>query len=310
MKYANELKVGIALVAAVLVFFFGVRYFQDIPLFRGSYELETNFRQVGGLVSGNPIQIHGVTVGDVTSVQLDQADQQVDVRLRISSDVTVPEGSVVQLTGWSQFGGTRLVIDPGPASNPPLENGDFIPSSQEENILGTLSDQAAPLLTRADTLLGTMNRTVGEVNQQLAQPNSDLRGTLGHLRSLTRQLDELLRTEHQHVRGILENTEQVSENVRTFSEENEDSLRMVIDRLNRSLRKTESTLATIDRVGTSLDTLTTNINRGEGTLGRLARDPSLYHRLDSAATGVNRLVRDFEENPERYLQHLKILELF
>ena len=122
--------------------------------------------------------------------------------------------------------------------------------------------------------------------------------------------DELLRTEHQHVRGILENTEQVSENVRTFSEENEDSLRMVIDRLNRSLRKTESTLATIDRVGASLDTLTTNINRGEGTLGRLARDPSLYHRLDSAATGVNRLVRDFEENPERYLQHLKILELF
>lgn len=310
MKYANELKVGAALAVAVFVFFFGVRYFQDIPLFRGSYDLQTNFREAAGLVTGNPIQMYGVTVGDVTSVRLDQENQQVQVGMRISNDVRVPEGSVVQLTGWSQFGGTRLVIRPGPASNPPLENGDFIPSSQQENILGTLSDQAAPLLGRADTLLGNVNRTVREVNDQLAQPDSDLRSSLSRLRSATTQLDRLLREERAHISAILENTEGVSRNLETFTDENTDSLARTIERLDRTIRRADSAIATVGRAGASIDSVAAGINRGEGTLGRLAQDPTLYHRLDSAAAGVNRLVREFQNDPRRYLQHLKVLDLF
>lgn len=310
MKYADELKVGAAIAAAIFVFFFGVRYFQDIPLFRGSYNLHTHFREVGGLVTGNPIQIHGVTVGDVTSVRLDQENQRVRVQLRISNDVQIPEGSIVQLSGWSQFGGTRLVIQPGPTGNPPLENGAFIPSSQQENILGTLSDQAAPLLGRADTLLGTANRTFREVNDQLGQPSSDLRTTLGNLRSVTDQLDQLLREERTRLRSILENTEGLTQNLEEFSSENRDSIARTVEHLNAALRRTESTLGTVDRASASLDSLARGIQRGEGTLGLLARDSTLYHRLDSTAAGLNDLVRDFRENPRRYLQHLKMFQLF
>jgi phospholipid/cholesterol/gamma-HCH transport system substrate-binding protein len=43
------------------------------------------------------------------------------------------------------------------------------------------------------------------------------------------------------------------------------------------------------------------IERGEGTLGRLANDDSLYLNLNQAAANLNLLVADIRENPRRYL---------
>ena len=70
MKYSNELKVGMAIVAAVVVFVLGVRYFQDVPLFRGTYDLNSSFESAGGLIAGNPVRVSGVGVGKVREVKL------------------------------------------------------------------------------------------------------------------------------------------------------------------------------------------------------------------------------------------------
>jgi phospholipid/cholesterol/gamma-HCH transport system substrate-binding protein len=50
-----------------------------------------------------------------------------------------------------------------------------------------------------------------------------------------------------------------------------------------------------------LNELMSRINRGEGTLGKLAKNDSLYNNLNSSAASLDRLLKDLESNPKRYV---------
>ena len=50
MNYSNELKVGIAIVVSILIFFLGSRFFEDIPLFKGTYDLFTTYEDARGMI--------------------------------------------------------------------------------------------------------------------------------------------------------------------------------------------------------------------------------------------------------------------
>ena len=76
-----------------------------------------------------------------------------------------------------------------------------------------------------------------------------------------------------------------------------------LDRLDRTLASLESTTAGIDAI-------VSKIEQGEGTLGLLVNDPSLYHQLDSTLTTLNRILLDFERDPKRYLKDLKLVDVF
>ena len=51
-----------------------------------------------------------------------------------------------------------------------------------------------------------------------------------------------------------------------------------------------------------LDTLLDKINNGQGTIGQLLVNPSLYQNLDSTTREVNGLMKDFRANPKKFLR--------
>jgi phospholipid/cholesterol/gamma-HCH transport system substrate-binding protein len=48
------------------------------------------------------------------------------------------------------------------------------------------------------------------------------------------------------------------------------------------------------------------INRGHGTLGKLANDESLYDNIDSVAINLSRLLEDIRREPKKYIRELKV----
>jgi len=61
------------------------------------------------------------------------------------------------------------------------------------------------------------------------------------------------------------------------------------------------TTETLDGAVESLGTILARMERGEGTLGRLSVDESLYVSLNDAAQSLNTLLVDLQENPNRYI---------
>ncbi|MFO8100008.1 MAG: MlaD family protein [Salinibacter sp.] len=310
MQYSNELKVGAALLLSALIFFAGLRFFQDLPIFQGSYTLTATFEEASGLSEGNPVEMKGVNIGTVESVQLDQDAQRVHVRLRVDEGIRVPEESSVRVTGFSGVTGVRLVIQPGPSDNPPLAEGATLSPPPQGTVLERLSDQAPALAAKADSVLGSTNTTMNALSEQLNNPDSDLRGTLQALRRTVEDVESITEAEKESVQQLLQNLEAVSGDLRAFTDSRGDSLGVAVDRLNRSLTRLDRSLASFEQSTATLDRITTKIDNGEGTMGRLINDPTLYNRVDSAAANTNRLLLDFQNDPERYLEDMTLMKVF
>jgi phospholipid/cholesterol/gamma-HCH transport system substrate-binding protein len=310
MQYSNELKVGAAIVVAVFVAFAGIRFFQDIPLFGSSYPLHAEFEDAGGLNSGNPVRMKGVKVGAVEDVELDPETQNVRVRLQMQRDPHIPEGSQAQVSGISALGGVHVKIIPGPRDNPQLDPGSTLEPPAQGSSLDQLTAQAPALASKADSVLTGANTTLDGLNRQLRDPGSDFRRALASLRGMSGNLEEITEAEKETIRTLLQNLEGVSSDLKAFTGENGDSLDVAVRRLNRSLDRLNRSLASFERTSATLDTITTKLNDGEGTAGRLVNDPGLYLKMDSVATRTNDLLLDFQENPSRYLEDMTLVKVF
>jgi phospholipid/cholesterol/gamma-HCH transport system substrate-binding protein len=310
MQYSNELKVGAAIVIAAFVAFAGIRFFQDIPLFGSSYSLYAEFGDADGLVSGNPVRMKGVKVGSVEGVTLNPETQRVRVRMKIERGPHVPEGSKAQVSGISALGGVHVGITPGPKDNPQVEPGTTLPSPASTSSLSKLKAQAPALTSKADSVLTGANTTIASLNRQLRDPDSDLRQILASLRNMSDDLEDVTGEEKETIRRLLQNLEGVSNDLKAFTGENSDSLDQAVRRLNSSLDRLDKSLASFQQTSATLDTITTKLNRGDGTAGRLVNDPGLYVKMDSAAARANRILLDFQQNPDRYLEDMTLVKVF
>jgi len=310
MKYSNELKVGAALVLTALVFFAGIRFFQALPLFDQGYILKAEFDEAGGLSRGNPVEMKGMNVGTVESLELDQEAQVVRVRMRMNEGIQVPEGSNARVAGFSGVTGVRVIIEPGPADNPPLASGATLSPPPQGTILERLEEQLPSLATKTDSALTSTNATMQALERQLTDPESDVRATLQAMRGTMESIETIADSEQESVRELLENLRAVSEDLKRFGEERGDSLNVAVDRLNGSLARLERSLASFERTSATLDEMTRKMNEGKGTVGRLLNDPSLYRRLDTTAARTNRILLDFEKNPSRYLEDMTLVRMF
>lgn len=309
MNYSNEVKVGLSIVLAVVVLIVGVRYFQDLPIFSSSYLLTAEFENVSGLSAGNPVRLSGVNVGTVESVQLQQDEETVRVRFRVNENVLIPEESVAEVSGFAALGGVRLSIRPGPSTNPPLQPGSTINTPSGPGLLDQLTQQGPALTSKADSVLDNTSRAAGALANQMEE-GGDLQQTLASLRNVATTLESVSGGEEETLRSAIQNLEMITADLQSFTSENSDSLGVTVQRVNRNLTRLEQNLANLERTTAALGSFAEKINEGEGTLGRLANDPSLYNNLDSTSVQMNRLLRDLQENPQRYLEDMTLVRMF
>ncbi len=309
MKYSNEFKVGASIVISVVVFILGSRFFESIPLFRGTYDLHTTFEDARGMVNGNAVRINGVSVGSVQDVELDSATNLVSIRLRLDSKISVPQGSYAEITGIDALSAVQLTIHPGPPGNPPIESGGSLPSQPASDLLATMTDRAPQLVDRIDSVLVGLNATLTDT-RGIIEPQSDLRLMLTSLRGSANELERLMAAERSRISRVLANVDTLTVTLGDVANSANDSLAISLSHLNSLLARMDGNMAQLETTMASLDAIVGKIDRGEGTLGLMINDPSLYHNLDSTVQNMNALLVDFKENPVRYMKALRLVDVF
>lgn len=317
MKYNKEIKVGLSILLSVIIFVLGVRFFADLPLFHGTYTLQTTFEDASGIMQGNAVRINGVRVGSVDDVRLDPASNKVSVRFHVDEQIVVPEGSRTEVSGIAALNSVHLKVHLGPSANARIPEGGLVPSLREANMLGELTQKAPELVAQLEGLLVNADATFGEARELLDHSDDDIRATLLSFRSAAATLDGLLRAEQARLSRTLVHFESASSDLshltagaRAFADANGDSLALAVRQLNQNLRRLDRTLAGLETSTATLDAILVRIDRGEGTLGKLINDPALYAKLDSTLNNLNALLAGFEEDPGRYLKELKLIDIF
>jgi phospholipid/cholesterol/gamma-HCH transport system substrate-binding protein len=243
----------------------------------------------GGVRRGDPVQMRGVIVGRVSGFEM-TPQGRVDIQLEIEPGWQIPRDSRVQLAGAGLFGGRTVSIMPG--SGPLAQNGDTLPSLESSGgdimgAAGDLADQAGDLVDRLGSLLDT-----GTV--------SSVQGTTREVLGLAREFRAVVAEQKDEISRLTASLNRTATGLEDVGSAGE-GVASSVARADSLLASLGATSQRLDKVLGDLDTVIGRMARGEGTLGRLSQDPSLYQNLDSAVVSLNALLVDVRENPKRYV---------
>lgn len=286
----REVWVGLFVIVAALAVLTALFTLTDAAMFRGRYIITTIVEDAGGIRKGDPVQMRGVNIGRVQKFGI--SSEGVAVRLELYDEYRVPKDSRVVLRSSGMLGGMTAEVIPG-SSTEMMRGGDIIPGIRGDGIMdvvGQLGDRTDVILAQVDRILNDQTvEAVGESASQLRTLLVELAGLAAEQR---RELSELSGSLRRAVAGVERATDG-------------PELERAVAQLDEVMARMGETSTRLAAASASLESILGRIDRGEGTLGRLSTDESLYVNLDNAARELNALLADFRQNPSRYV-NLKI----
>lgn len=184
----NYVRVGIAVVLALLLAAIGIRLLQG-ALFGGrAIRFDVIFDDVRGITEGAQVLMAGVQIGSVEDVGLTEQNKG-RLRLRVERDKPIPRNSLFTIPP-SLIGGTPIVkVDPTPGTV-----GTQI--SEGETVIGREAPGVETAFTKSEKLLESFQRTASAVEKIATDPRTqqNLTETLRNVRLASASLPVLAGT--------------------------------------------------------------------------------------------------------------------
>jgi phospholipid/cholesterol/gamma-HCH transport system substrate-binding protein len=236
-------------------------------LFSSKITLRTYFDNAGGLKSGAPVTLEGVTIGNITRIRVvpERSPKPVEVTMRIGgkSIQFLHVDSTTSIAQAGVLGDSYVDITSAHAKGPPPANNAELVSNEASSLQGVISASQTSI-EEVTKLMRNSNKLVDTLNSR--------RGTLGGLINDPAFYSKLNR---------------IADNL--------DKLTAAIGNGQGTLGKlvNDDTLYThANSVIDKLDQIATGIQNGQGTAGKFVKDDTLYQNLNSAVTNVNQLLGD------------------
>lgn len=301
---SNEVKIGLTVIGALLVGVLGFRIMRDVPLFRNSNTFVSTFPKVDGLTTGKNIMLNGVDIGTVKDITLLPNDS-VRVSLNVDLGLKIPVDSKAYIRSTDLLGSKAIVIKQG-TSNRYLENGDYIQGVYDEGMMGVFQEKGLSIGDKVAELSDKLTKLVSDANHVLVKNDTNLTTTLANLRETSNNVNKLLKDKNSDIAKSLVHLKNVLGNADTLSSTNKARLDSLIIHLNKSSGQLEILSKKLTETSDQMNILLRKINSGEGTLGKMVNDPSLYNNLDSLSFNLQTIVRHLDKYPKKYLKNVKI----
>ena len=149
--------------------------------------------------------------------------------------------------------------------------------------VGNMVPQIEAMLPKVDSMLSSLNGILS---------NPAINNTLNNLETLTAQLNNTSAGLNSLVNNDIPKA--IDKVVKL-----EDDLLKVSSQLSEVDYK--NMIATLETSLNNIQEITTALNEGNGTVGMLLKDTTLYGKLNETCEAANALLEDLKENPKRYV---------
>ena len=311
MKKSNVIYIGATFVLAILIFVWGYNYLKGKDLFSKQRIFYSRYHKIDGLVTANPVLINGKQVGSVNKIYFtpDHSGDLMVVFL-IKDEFPIPKNTVARIINATLLGAKSVDLKLG-NSKVLAQSGDTLRGSVEVTLKNEVNSALAPMKARAESLLSnvdTLVRSISELFSKNAKGNlkksiTDVAGTLHNLNIATAELKDMVKNNNVHVSRTLTNLDSLTSTLldsRGDLQATIHNFKNISDTLSKAelaqaIFQTKESLVRINR-------LLKKINQGQGTIGSLMANDSLYIELNRSALELNKLLKDIRKNPHRYLK--------
>ena len=310
MKFTREFKVGLIFLAAIALFIWGFNFLKGTNLFSKTRYFYAVYDKVDGLEKSNKVLVNGLRIGQVQDMDFIEGSSKIIVEMYIKSDIEIPDNSIAKIFATDLLGSkaVEIVMGDSPAY---LEDGDTLVSSLESSLKDQLTEEVEPLKRKAIVLINSIDSVMAVIQsifnentrQNLASTIENIRNTLRNAESVSANIDTILNNEKNRVGAILANLESISRNLNGNNEKINNILTN-FETLSDSLASSDLS-KTVREAGVAINNLkeiSEKINRGEGTIGQLFTNDSLYYNLEKSTSSLDKLLEDIRLNPKRYVK--------
>ncbi|MEL7832980.1 MlaD family protein [Fodinibius sp. Rm-B-1B1-1] len=309
MKISNELKVALTILVALAIGFIGYRVMSDLPMFRQSQIIHSTFDRTDGLSPGNYIYINGVKVGSVKKMELMDSDS-VAVTLSFELGVGIPQNSVAYLQSSGLLDEKAIVVERGDSPEM-LSYGDTIEGKYRAGMMETFKDEGEALSEDVSESFEQLNSFLAQLNDVLDdEAKGKIDSVFQNLNYTSDQIATVLENERVKIESSIRHAERVLANVDTMSTRNKSRVDSVLAGLDTSIDELEVLSKDLRKTNSELQDILVKINSGEGSLGKMVNDPALYDNLESMSREMDSLIKNINENPRKYLKHMRLIEVF
>lgn len=302
---STELKVGFfAVFVMVILTFMTFRVGGLDWLKKEGFIVYVYFRDIAGLDEKTKVKIAGVDAGVIEKIELKEGIAKLTVRVR--KDVVLYSDAVASIKATGLLGDKYLEINIGDRQ-PQLKNGDAIRNVIElidiDDMLRKLSKVSENISTLAVSLneaFGTdesknaLKETVvnlgditANLNRTIVANDGKLRNVLDNIKNLTASLSEVVDKNKEPLNATIANIQDFSGKLKSDGPD----LIANLDKATRALKDMiEENKSAVKSTVNSFNNIAQQVDKGEGTLGKLIKDDKLYNSINKAAEGLDRTI--------------------
>jgi phospholipid/cholesterol/gamma-HCH transport system substrate-binding protein len=310
LKIKKELKVGFAVLIFLAFALIGFYLIQNSSLFKKKSVVYAVFTKNEGLIEASPLLLNGYKIGEVDRLDLLRRDTafQVLITFVLFEEVEIPKNSIARMISQDILGTKVVSVEPGNSSDL-LKNGDTLATGfqvkfkdEVKGELQVIKNKIAGLAKGVDSIKANVNEVMNpNAGKTLSENFKTIKKSVSALKRGVKRIKPHIGKNQANVTEILNKINAISVNITN----NTKLLSDIIGNFSNiqgtvAQSRIQDVMSNANTALQEANLAFTQFSKGNGSIGKINSDTSLYNKLNRAAQDLNLLMQDVRYNPERY----------
>jgi phospholipid/cholesterol/gamma-HCH transport system substrate-binding protein len=276
MKDSVESKLGIFFAFAIIALLVVLEFAGGYDYFKRGYRLHALFKNVQELKTGDYVKMAGVQVGKVESIVLTNGLADVTLNLYRSADVKTDSKASLKFTGF--MAQNFVAIEFGKPGGVRAEDGAYLQTAEQPDLsvlMGKLDNVATGVENLTRSFSGErIDNLLGPITDFLKNNQTNLSATIANFKTVSQRI-----VDGQGTVGKLINEDTLYV-----------SAQHTVSNLQDSATNIQGLADQAREFVTNINHTVTRINAGEGTIGKLVKDDTLYIETTGSMTNLHQIL--------------------
>ena len=328
MTITKETKIGILAVVTIIASFWGYKFLKNESVLDKNIILLSDFDNAEQITTSSPVFFHGVTIGTLKEIKFrPDNNNRPTLVIALKQNPGIPKNAQVVLFSNGVLAGKALQIEyeTACAGKNCAVSGDYLKGTSQ-SMLQSMIGKPEQLDPYVKKMTNGVNSVMDSISLSLKKPDNevgkslrDVQQALISLRQSTETVNKLLAASSNNMKATFANMEELT---RGFAKNNDNiasaisnvksltgkantinfsKINGATDSLAVSLGELKQTLAESQNALKGMTTVMNKVSNGEGTIGQLIANDSIYKNLNLMLIHSEALMQDVRLNPKRYI---------
>ena len=292
MNRGTEIRVGVTVIAGLVILIGGILGLSNYAKVRVMRVWHVRFPQTGGLGQGDEVQVNGMRKGAVRSMAL--LGDGVVIDLGLARDVQLTRDSRVAIRNVGLMGQKVIAVD--------LRTSGEVYSTRD-TIVGEFEQGMPEVLASLGVAVNGIKSLAVELDSlSSALGAGGIAATVSNFRRTSEQLRFSVEENRAQLHTTIENFAAASKSARAMTSGREAQIRQAVDHFASAAENLDHVSGRLDSLRSSLQSVATKLDRGQGSLGKMVNDDRLYADLAVSVKALRSMIEDMRSNPQKYFK--------